>query len=225
MVNRFASFIFCFSVCVALVAVNVANAGVSITYNADDINPSYQKVFGRDAKPDEFNYWSRNDIRNKFAQTCEGAVNTLDHDHCVNWARKRASYLLVQQLSGYFNTPEGGPELKATIDRFYRAAFNRFPNPEELAYWQAELKKPHEKAEHVGYEYLIIAHKKWTQTSVKPEERLALINAAYSQVYGRAPLKKETDFWMADIPKKGILYADLCNYLKDWVLGNSKEQI
>lgn len=115
--------------------------------------------------------------------------------------------------------------MKATIDRSYRAAFNRLPNPEELAYWQTELKKPHEKAEHVGYEYLIIAHKKWTQTSVKPEERLALINAAYTQVYGRAPLKKETDFWMADIPKKGILYADLCNYLKDWVSGNSKEQI
>lgn len=107
--NRFASFVFCFSICVALLAANVANAGVSITYNADDINPAYQKTFGRDAKPDEFNYWSRNDIRNKFAQTCEGAVNTLDHDNCVNWARKRARYLLVQQLSRYFTRPRAVP--------------------------------------------------------------------------------------------------------------------
>jgi hypothetical protein len=128
-------------------------------------------------------------------------------------------------LTKYFSTPEGGPELKATIDRSYKAAFNRLPNPEELAYWQTELRKPREKAEHMGYEYLILAHKKWMQTSVKPQERTVLIQTAYAEVYGRPPSTKEADFWMADMPKKGVLYAELCNYLKDWISGNSKEQI
>jgi hypothetical protein len=227
---------FLFLFCFVLLLLNTANVKADgWTYNADEINPTYQKAFGRDAKTEEFAYWSRNDIRAKFSKNLclTGSSGTLEsvyslRDKCANDSHKAALHMFFAQVLTYFNTPEGGPELKATIDRSYRAAFNRLPNPEELAYWQAEMKKGAHLNGTVltgGYEYLIIQHKKWTQTSVKPEERLALINSAYAQVYGRAPVKKETDFWMSDIPKKGVLYADLCNYLKDWISQNGKEQI
>ena len=225
MLKRSASlYLCCICIIFSVIATTAARADY-VTYNADDINPAYQKAFGRDAKPDEFAYWSRNDIRNKFRKdACPGVAGKYAdlyiHSQCMSDSREQAKYMFLQQLKSYFRTPEGGPELKATIDRSYKAAFNRLPNPEEFAYWQAEL-----KTRTWGYEDLIKAHKKWEQTSVKPEERLAMINKAYNEVYGRPPAQKEIDFWMADIPKKGIIYAELCNYLKDWISGKTGEQI
>lgn len=225
MMKRFAFlFICCLSFCVLFMAATDVQAEY-VTYNADDINPAYRWAFGRDAKPDEFAYWSRNDIRNKFKKdACSGvtgfAANKLEHSDCMKQSRSDARIMLAQQIKSYLRTPEGAPELKATIDRSYKAAFNRLPNPQEFAYWQTEC-----KTKNMGYHDLIVAHKKWEQTGVKSDERLAMIKSVYTGVYGRDPDRKEIDYWMAVIPKEGIIYEELCNNLKNWISGNSSEQI
>jgi len=216
MINRFALLSLCALLFWIFIIAGEVQANVATTYNGDYINTAYQKAYGRDATADEVRYWDRPDVRNKFR-----VGNCWESDSaCINHNREVAQNRLVIQLKKAFSTPEGGPELKATIDRSYKIAFNRLPNPEELAYWQAEL-----KARTWGYEELIQSHKKWEQTGVKPEERLAMIKKAYTEVYGREATQKEIEYWMVDIPKKGIIYDQLCDYLKDWVSGSSREQI
>jgi hypothetical protein len=216
MSKRFSALYLCAFVLCNFIMLGDVQANVATTYNGDYINTAYQKAYGRDATADEVRYWDRLDVRNKF----KGGDCWESDSACINHNRVVAQNKLVIQLKKAFSTPGGGQELKATIDRSYMAAFNRLPSPQELAYWQTEC-----KSRTWGYEELIPAHKKWEQTNVKPNERLAMINKVYPEVYGRAAKQKEIDYWMTEIPKKGIIYDQLCNYLKDWISGNSREQI
>ena len=192
-----------------LLVADIADADKAY-YNTDYINTAYQRAFGRNATAAEIQYWSEKSVRDKF----------LGEGDTIGKAVENVNNKLVTQIKKWLGMPEGAAELQATIERSYKAAFNRLPTPEEFAYWQKEC-----KAKNMGYEDLIRAHQKWEQTGVKADERLAMVRKAYTEVYGREPVKKEIDYWMADIPKKGIVYDQLCNYLKDWVSGNSREQI
>jgi hypothetical protein len=188
-------------------------------YNGDYINTAYHRAFGRDATAAEVKYWDRDDVRKKFVgeyQEQSPSDKAIGHQKAMEASQNK----LVTQLKRYFVTPEGGPELQATIERSYKTAFNRLPTPQEFAYWQNEC-----KTKNMGYEDLIRAHQKWEQSGVKADERLTMIKRAYSEVYGRDAEKKEIDYSMVDIPKKGIIYDQLCNYLKDWTSGGSREQI
>jgi len=206
-------------ICTTIIGTDEAQAARKIRYNGDYINTAYHRAYGRDATADEVRYWDRDDVRDKFARYCDDSDGHVA-DKCLADAREHSQNLFVTSLKQYLQKPEGAAELKGTIERSYMAAFNRPPNLKEFAYWQSEC-----KSKGFGYEDLISWHKKWEQSGVRADERLAMIKKAYMEVYGRDAAQKEIDYWNVEVPQKGIIYDQLCNYLKDWVSGSNREQI
>jgi hypothetical protein len=159
---------------------------------SDSYTRGYLEVFGRPPLPKESQYWRKQQM--PYSQ-------------------------MINEMKAWLRKPEGAQDLSETIERSYQNSFGRAPKPEELAYWQAEV-----KAKHYGYTHLIEHSRQWLKGG-GAAEREPLIKRAYEQAFGRNPTGEELSYWQQQIGKDGTNYSELVEKCIDWMLGSSPEQI
>jgi hypothetical protein len=208
-----ALFLLCFSavpVCADMTSILGGDPFVA-GLSSDDINRFYNRAFGRNAKTEEIQYWLRPDVQAKFPQSGKGRK--------AGETERVREDLMVKEMKKYLTKPEGAQELRDTIDRSYKASFNRAPTADDFAFWQSEV-----KAKNLGYEDLIKAHKSWEQSAKGEAYRVDMINKVYPEIYGRGPSDQEMNYWKNELKNKGYTYDQLRGYLQTWYTGSSEAQ-
>ncbi len=100
----------------------------------DNLRESYREAFGRDPRPDEWEYWG-------------ARADEVAH----TWNETLVSWHMTWLVS-----PAGAAELDAMIRRSYEEMFGREPTHAELTYWRSDVRK----RKHT-YVDLIRYHQRW----------------------------------------------------------------
>jgi hypothetical protein len=160
---------------------------------AESYAEGHLEVFGRPPLPNEATYWK---------------------------AQQLTRTQMIDQLKLWLRKPEGSGELSATIERSYMNSFGRKPTPEELAYWQAEV-----KAKHYGYTHIIDASRQWLKSAAGAADREPTIDRAYTRAFGRKAKPQEMSYWKSKMQQEGTTFTELVDRCIDWMLGSGPEQI
>lgn len=159
---------------------------------SDSYTRGYLEVFGRPPVPKESQYWRKQQM--PYSQ-------------------------MINEMKAWLRKPEGAKDLSETIERSYENSFGREPKPDELAFWQSEV-----KAKHYGYTHIVEHSRQWLKQN-GGNERVEVIERAYNHAFGRTPTPAERSYWDKQIAKDGTNYSELVEKCIDWMLGSSPEQI
>ncbi len=207
----------------------------------DNLRESYREAFGRDPRPDEWEYWG-------------ARADEVAH----TWNETLVSWHMTWLVS-----PAGAAELDAMIRRSYEEMFGREPTHAELTYWRSDVRKrKHTYVDLIRYHqrwnaapavvdetYKVVFgrgptptelnywldpsrrenvggtpaatvedwHMTWLLSPSGKSELPAMITRSYQTVFHRVPTANELSFWESDVRAKRHTYRDLVAYHQQWL--------